>query len=376
LLGTGSKGSPRQHYASLILEANESGLPIISVDIPSGIDADTGEVFVPCIQASQTVTFAFPKRGLLQYPGASQAGIVTVCPIGIPVQLAEQLGVRTFQLDPRSLTERLGVDPARARSADGHKGTYGHVLLAAGSRSMSGAGLLSGKAALRGGCGLVSWALPEQLVLPVLGRVPELMLLGLGGRDAEDWSAVPPQALAELAEGKDALVLGPGMGRWTGDSAWLRAVWEGTACPLVLDADALNMLAGAGDFAGWPARRTPAVLTISPGCGVDRGPGAAGPRCSGPQLCAAAPSGLGAEGRGHGGGGSQRSCVLEHHRQSGHGYRRHWRCTRRFDRQPAGAGLQRRASCGAWRLHPRRSWRSSCREAVFSGVFDRRRSAR
>ncbi|SEB70015.1 NAD(P)H-hydrate dehydratase [Paenibacillus sp. GP183] len=265
LLGTGSKGAPRRQYASLIIAVNDSQLPIISVDIPSGINADTGEVYVPCIQAVHTVTFAFSKRGLLQFPGASRAGKVTVCPIGIPVQLAEQLEVRTFRLDPHSLTERLGVDSGRGRAADGHKGTYGHVLLAAGSRSMSGAGLLSSQAALRGGCGLASWALPGQLVLPLLGRVPELMLLGLGGAAAEDWSAVPPQALAEQAEGKDALVLGPGMGRWSGDSAWLRAVWDSTECPLVLDADALNMLADAADFAAWPVRKTPVVLTPHPG---------------------------------------------------------------------------------------------------------------
>jgi NAD(P)H-hydrate epimerase len=181
------------------------------------------------------------------------------------MQLAEQLEVRTFRLDPHSLTERLGVDPARGRAADGHKGSYGHVLLAAGSRSMSGAGLLSSKAALRGGCGLASWALPDRLVLPLLGRIPELMLLGVGSGAAEDWSDVRPQELAVLAEGKDALVLGPGMGRWTGDSAWLREVWESTECPLVLDADALNMLADAEDFALWPVRKAPVVLTPHPG---------------------------------------------------------------------------------------------------------------
>jgi hydroxyethylthiazole kinase-like uncharacterized protein yjeF len=265
LLGTRSKGAPRRNYASLIYQANDSGLPIISVDIPSGIDADTGEVFVPCIKAKRTVTFGFSKRGLLQFPGAVQAGQVEVCPIGIPHALAEQLEIRTFRLDERTLTERLNVQPHQVRAADGHKGTYGHVLLAAGSRLMSGAGLLCSKAALRGGCGIASLALPDRLALSLLGRIPELMLSPIGSEGAEDWSAVQPQEVTALAAGKDALVLGPGMGRWPGDSDWLRSVWEGTHCPLVLDADALNMLAAAENFSSWTVRLAPVILTPHPG---------------------------------------------------------------------------------------------------------------
>ncbi|MBW4840192.1 MAG: NAD(P)H-hydrate epimerase, partial [Paenibacillaceae bacterium] len=177
LLGTGAKGAPRGAYASLIREANESRLPIVAADIPSGLDADTGMVHDPCIQARITVCLAFLKTGLTQYPGAKAAGDVIVRYIGIPRALppgfAAEVGVL---LTEESLRGELGVDPGQRREADGHKGTYGHVLLAAGSLTMSGAGLLAAKAALRAGSGLVTWALPEALLPHVLGAVPELML--------------------------------------------------------------------------------------------------------------------------------------------------------------------------------------------------------
>jgi NAD(P)H-hydrate epimerase len=275
LLGTGSRGAPREPYASLIREANASGLPIVAADIPSGLDADTGAVYEPCIRAARTVALAFMKRGLALHPGAEYAGAVTVAPIGIPARLADEHGIRVFRLDEAAVRGRLGVDPARPRRADTHKGTYGRVLVAAGSPRMAGAGLLCVRAALRAGCGLATWALPAGLAAAVTGRVPEAMLAPLADGGRGDWSAVAPEALAAELAGADALVLGPGLGRFAGDAAWLRRVWDiaagsggaGRAVPLVLDADALNMLAEADDFAAWPRRPadSPAVLTPHPG---------------------------------------------------------------------------------------------------------------
>ncbi|OUM94033.1 MAG: bifunctional ADP-dependent (S)-NAD(P)H-hydrate dehydratase/NAD(P)H-hydrate epimerase [Thermobacillus sp. ZCTH02-B1] len=275
LLGTGSRGAPREPYASLIREANASGLPIVAADIPSGLDADTGAVHEPCIRAARTVALAFMKRGLALYPGAEYAGAVTVAPIGIPARLADAHGVRVFRLDEAAVRGRLGVDPARPRRPDTHKGTYGRVLVAAGSPRMAGAGLLCVRAALRAGCGLATWALPAGLAAAVTGRVPEAMLAPLADGGRGDWSAVDPEALAAELAGADALVLGPGLGRFAGDAAWLRRVWDiaagsggaGRAVPFVLDADALNMLAEADDFVAWPKRPadSPAILTPHPG---------------------------------------------------------------------------------------------------------------
>ncbi|WP_027094654.1 bifunctional ADP-dependent NAD(P)H-hydrate dehydratase/NAD(P)H-hydrate epimerase [Cohnella thermotolerans] len=271
LLGTGTAGAPREPYASLIREANASGLPIVAADIPSGLNADTGEAAEPCVRAAATVALAMMKRGLLLYPGAEMAGRVVVRAIGIPETAAATLGVKAFVLNERTLREKLGLDWPLRRAADTHKGTYGHALVAAGSRAMSGAGLLAAKAALRAGCGLVSWALPASLAAPLLGRLPEAMLLGVPDEGRGDWSAAAPEELAALAEGKRALVIGPGLGRFEGDASWLRTVWEATdGVPLVVDADALNMLASAGRdggeaFAAWPRRTAPVVLTPHPG---------------------------------------------------------------------------------------------------------------
>ncbi|NRF97694.1 NAD(P)H-hydrate dehydratase [Paenibacillus dendritiformis] len=265
LLGTGTAGAPREPYASLIREANASGLPIVAIDIPSGIDADTGEAHDPCIHAERTVALAFLKRGLTQYPGAEQAGRVVVRLIGIPEELAEKENIRTFWTNEALFLRRFGLTLPLNRKADTHKGTYGHVLVAAGSRQYSGAGLLASAAALRSGAGLVSWALPERLLEPMIGRLPEAMLHGMPDGGRGDWAAVPPEAVLRLAAGKKALAIGPGLGRFPGDGAWLREIWAGAPCPLVADADALNMIAEAGGLDAWPQRDGAAILTPHPG---------------------------------------------------------------------------------------------------------------
>lgn len=262
LLGTGSAGAPRGAYAELIAAANASGRLIVSADIPSGLDADTGETHEPCIHAAVTVCLAFLKRGLLQYPGAGAAGQVVVRSIGIPAALARESGVRVSLLTPEVLRTRLQVDVSRRRSPEGHKGTYGHVLLAAGSLRMSGAGLLCARAALRAGCGLVTWALPDKLLPYVIGCTPELMLAPVSGGDGE-WNAGTAAEVLQLSESRDCIAVGPGLGRFTEDTDWLRRLWEETDSPLILDADALNILADA-DYGSW-TRRHPVILTPHPG---------------------------------------------------------------------------------------------------------------
>ncbi|MGQ7277328.1 NAD(P)H-hydrate dehydratase [Brevibacillus thermoruber] len=262
LLGTGSKGAPRGPYADLIREANASGLPIISADIPSGLDADTGVPHDPCIQAARTVALAFLKRGLVQTGGLDKAGEVVVRPIGIWPSLADTFGVQTFLLGEQLFRERFRLDPRLPRQADTHKGTYGHVLVVAGSREMSGAGLLCSKAALRAGSGLVTWVMPDALLPALIGHVPEVMLAGLPG----EWNLPEAQEkLIALVRSRSVTVIGPGLGRFPGDADWLRMLWEETNGPLVLDADALNMLADADHFPSWPKREAPTILTPHPG---------------------------------------------------------------------------------------------------------------
>ncbi|KZE63192.1 bifunctional ADP-dependent (S)-NAD(P)H-hydrate dehydratase/NAD(P)H-hydrate epimerase [Paenibacillus jamilae] len=266
LLGTGTQGPPREPYASLIREANASGAPIVSVDVPSGLDADTGALHEPCIRASVTVCLAYLKCGLVQYPGAGTAGDVVVRYIGIPPGLARECGVQVQLLTGDTLHDALGVDVSRSREPDGHKGTYGHVLVAAGSLRMSGAGLLAARAALRIGSGLVTWAVPEALLPHVIGAAPELMLAAAATGGDGEWNADSADELLQLAQARDVLAVGPGLGRFAGDTGWLRRLWEEYSGPLVLDADALNILASAGpELKAWKPRNAAVVLTPHPG---------------------------------------------------------------------------------------------------------------
>ncbi|WP_310831161.1 NAD(P)H-hydrate dehydratase [Paenibacillus pedocola] len=264
LLGTGSAGAPRGAYAALIAAANSSGKRIVSADIPSGLNADTGELHEPCIHAAVTVCLAFLKRGLVQYPGAGAAGRVVVRSIGIPAASAREAGVQASLLTPEVLRTRLQVDVSRRRSPEGHKGTYGHVLLAAGSLAMSGAGLLAARAALRAGCGLVTWALPDKLLPYVIGAAPEIMLAAAGGREDGTWNAGTAAEVLRLGAVRDVTATGPGLGRFEGDGEWLRMLWEGIKGPLVLDADALNILADC-DYSAWSSPGRPVILTPHPG---------------------------------------------------------------------------------------------------------------
>lgn len=266
LLGTGSAGAPRGAYAELIQAANASGLPIVAADIPSGLDADTGALHEPCISAEVTVCLAFLKRGLVQYPGAGAAGRVVVRSIGIPASLCRDLGIGTYLLTPHVLRTVLDADVARPRSPEGHKGTYGHVLTVGGSRTMSGAGLLASRAALRAGCGLVTWALPASLVLPLSGAAPEVMLAPATGEESGGyWDEASAERVLELAKTRDVLAVGPGLGRFEGDTGWLRKLWEGWDGPMVVDADALNMLSSADVVDAWKVRPAATVLTPHPG---------------------------------------------------------------------------------------------------------------
>lgn len=265
LLGTGASGAPRGSYAAMIQAANESGLPIVSADIPSGLDADTGMLHEPCIRSAMTVCLAFLKRGLTQYPGVEAAGRVVVRSIGIPSSLCKEHGVEVFLLTPEVLRAELGIIPDRPRSPEGHKGTYGHVLTVGGSLTMSGAGLLASRAALRAGAGLVTWALPDGLLLPLTGAAPELMLTPGTEAGSVRWNEASAVRILELLSSRDVLAVGPGLGRFEGDGRWLRRLWEESQTPMVIDADALNILSSDTDFSRWKSSVADVVLTPHPG---------------------------------------------------------------------------------------------------------------
>ncbi|MBI2962368.1 MAG: NAD(P)H-hydrate dehydratase [Deltaproteobacteria bacterium] len=259
LFGTGLRGGLDERSRAIVATLNASSAPILAVDVPSGLDADRGVALGDAVQATLTVTFAYPKIGLLVHPGAELAGEVVVVDIGIDPRALAEVAPRQRLLTPRAVAAAL---PPRA--PDGHKGSYGHVLVLAGAVGKSGAALLCARGALRGGAGLATLAAPAPALGPVLAHTPELMTEPLADHDG-GWafSSDDQPRLLRLFDGKSAAVFGPGVGT----SPLARALTEwligASPLPLVIDADGLNCLAGQ---VGWlKHKRCPIVLTPHPG---------------------------------------------------------------------------------------------------------------
>jgi NAD(P)H-hydrate epimerase len=225
LLGTGLGGEVREPYASAIAAINASGLPVLAVDLPSGLSADTGQVLGCAVNADLTVTFIGLKLGLFTASGPDQCGELVFDGLDAdPALIPEDCVAR--RLAPASLA-RLAARPKAA-----HKGLFGHALVIGGDTGMGGAVLLAAESALRCGAGLVSLATRVAHVPAALARRPELMARGVSS-SAE---------LLRLAERADVLVVGPGVGR----EAWGRVLVSAAASlerRQVWDADALNLLA-------------------------------------------------------------------------------------------------------------------------------------
>jgi len=266
LFGTGLNAPVRGLAAELIGWMNASGLPVVAVDIPSGIDATSGQLLGIAVQAELTVSFAFAKLGQLLYPGAGHVGELRVVDIGIPRQLGQDL-----QPAATLVTAELASGLLPVRPLTGHKGSFGHLLIVGGSRGKSGAALLAGGAALRSGAGLVTLAVPGTEQQAMAAHSPELMIEPLTNVDG-GLSAAAGNHLRSLAEGKQALVVGPGLGRHPESWELARDLVAQLPVPLVVDADGLNALDGHLEVL---LRRSPGttVLTPHPGemarlCGV------------------------------------------------------------------------------------------------------------
>lgn len=227
IFGIGLSRPPEGVAEAAIRFMNDCGARVIAVDIPSGIDGDTGRALGEAVHAHETVTFQHAKTGHLLYPGREYTGELTVEPIGfvdMPGRCAERLAE----------SDILDLLPARKR--DAHKGESGKGLLVAGSDTMAGAAILSAKAALRSGIGLLTLALYDEKIAPSIRvAVPEAMISLL---DQESLNT----SLDEAMRGKTAIAAGPGMGRnkIVYDIVW--HILKDTTLSLLLDADALNAL--------------------------------------------------------------------------------------------------------------------------------------
>jgi len=240
LLGTGATGAPHGVTARLMAAISDGQVPVWSIDVPSGVDATTGEVPGVVIQAAHTLTMASPKRGLLLPPGRDFTGELSVVDIGYDVELVLECEPWAMA-DPHEIAALL---PPRAPS--GHKGDFGKVLVLAGSPGMGGAAMLCARAVLRSGAGLVRLAATEDVLAPIVGHMPEVMTLPLPAEKA-------PQRLERLLkalEWADLLAVGPGLGRARETMALVRDLVLQSPKPVVLDADGLEAFRGQVELLG------------------------------------------------------------------------------------------------------------------------------
>jgi NAD(P)H-hydrate epimerase len=254
LLGTGARGAPSDPVARAITAINRSRRPVIALDVPSGLDADGGAGTHATVRASVTVTFAGLKRGLVMSPGAELAGDVRVVPIGVPAAEVGR-GVTSFLLEAADVAPHF---PPRPR--DAHKGTYGHLLVVAGSVGKTGAAALAAMAAMRSGTGLVTVATPESQQPIVAGLVREPMTLPLAETRARTVGAAAHATLVEAARARDAVAIGPGLGLEAETQDVVRRLVRELEEPMAIDADGLTALAAHLELlreAGGPRCLTP-----------------------------------------------------------------------------------------------------------------------
>ncbi|MGB8222563.1 MAG: NAD(P)H-hydrate dehydratase, partial [Polyangiales bacterium] len=248
LFGTGLDRPLRGGYAEAIRAMDGAEAPLVSLDLPSGLDADTGAILGAAPHASMTVTFGGQKRGLHQYPGVEYAGIVRVADIGIPIEASSAASLWA-KGDIGSL-----IPP---RADDAHKGTNGHLLVVGGAPGKTGAALLAGRAAFRAGAGLVTIGARADARAALEEKVIELMTDALP--DRADRASVE-----SMCAGKRAVVLGPGMGLDDLGRAWARAFALHAPVPTVIDADGLTNLVGDG-VSSLKQAAAPRILTPHPG---------------------------------------------------------------------------------------------------------------
>lgn len=250
LLGTGIQGEPRGTAAEIIAAINSSPGAVLAVDIPSGLPAEFVPPAGPVVQAMATATFGLAKAGLYTPAGRQAAGKIYIDPIGLPAPLLQgtDLVINDGPYAARGLPQR---------KLDSHKGSFGHGLLAAGSRGMSGAAMLAGTAALRSGIGLLTIACPSEIQPLLAANIWEALTLPVPSSAQGEFS---PEAAAQVPLGKfSAAAIGPGCRVCPGTRALAGRLLK-SDLPLAIDADALNVMTQ-----GIPRREAPTIVSPHPG---------------------------------------------------------------------------------------------------------------
>jgi len=237
LLGTGSRLPVTGIMSRIIRAVNACGKPVVSVDIPSGLDCDTGKLPGDSIVATLTVTLALPKRGQVLHPGTMCIGKLVTADLTMPPALLNDPGICANVLLPEEVVQLMP-----RRSPQAHKYDAGRVLIIAGSRSMTGAAILSGSAALAGGAGMVYLAVPASAAVLLHGRVPELIIRPQADTPAGNLSEAAVEDLLAASGQMQAVALGPGLGTEETTKRAIVKLLGGISVPMVADADALNAL--------------------------------------------------------------------------------------------------------------------------------------
>lgn len=258
LLGTGLSAPITGNYREVIEAINEANRPTVSVDLPSGIHADTGAVLGAAVRATLTVTFGLPKLGLYVGPGIDHAGQVRIVDIGIPPAYVEAVESRVSLLTEAAVR---GVLPHRPPSS--HKGTFGHAAIIAGSVGKTGAAAMAAKAALRVGAGLVTVATPSSVNDTLEAKLLEAMTVPMPETKARTLARSGLDRLLTFISARTAVAVGPGLTTHPETVELVQALIRQMGKPAVLDADALNALAGKASLLG--ECKAPPILTPHPG---------------------------------------------------------------------------------------------------------------
>jgi hydroxyethylthiazole kinase-like uncharacterized protein yjeF len=259
LLGTGLSKKVVGTLSEVIRLLNKSNMPIISVDIPSGISSDDGQVMGEAVNADFTVTFGLPKRGHLLYPGAMHTGRLFVENIGFPDKLLKSDRLHVELLEKRDIAVLIPE-----RQSYSHKGDYGHVLIVAGSKGKTGAAFMAARACLRTGAGIVTIGIPESLAETFQSRVTEEMTLILPDTGNGTLSGKASKNILAFLNGKaDLLAIGPGIGVSIETEKLMKILVKNSPKPIVIDADGINSLKGEKEI--FSRAKAPIILTPHPG---------------------------------------------------------------------------------------------------------------
>jgi NAD(P)H-hydrate epimerase len=259
IFGTGLDAEVRGYYREVIDHLNTLQKPIVAIDIPSGLDANTGKPLGTAIRASLTVTFGLPKIGHLISPGLDYVGTVKVIDIGIPKKLVEEEKFQTHLLENEEIRRCLSIP----RRPDTHKGDYGHLLVIAGSVGKTGAAAMACEAALRMGAGLVTLAIPRSLNVIMEVKLTEVMTEPLPETPKQTLSLRAFNSILRLCENKRAVIIGPGIGTFKETQSLILKLIKTLDLPIILDADGLTALATQPKIL--PATNRSLILTPHPG---------------------------------------------------------------------------------------------------------------